>query len=116
MYDIITLSNGTKIGNFNCALDVLFMDKTVLPAIPMILANALLIEKYPKGEFFARIAEWQQLHKKKQVDYVIVLPSTLNFLLKVVRTSFVQESPFRTVYMKDKEKNIYGIDKNLAAM
>ena len=114
MYDIITLANGTRIGNFDISSKTEFMDKSVLPEIPMVLAHKLLLDNSePSPTFKERLVEWERLHQEHKVDFVVVLNSTFRFLSANTSRRNIEASPFRRLYMRDRDNLIYSVEKTL---
>jgi hypothetical protein len=123
--NIVTLSNGKKVGNFSSPHDFTFTDGTVLPAVSPDIAEALsikfieidlghgdiLLDFDGTPSVLMQCAGWQALYKEGKVDVVFCPLPMMTLLRKTNSLEELQDSPFRAVRMEDRIKKLVSIDK-----
>jgi hypothetical protein len=126
---ILTLSNGLRVASFNNNKNIMFADGQTLRPIDgtefkKLKVNYHTIVKEEKGIQHIRtvyflspyqldaIKEWQKAYEDGTVDVVI---APMQFMTALIQSGWttdqISESPFRTVYMENKEHNIVDTNK-----
>jgi len=124
--NIVTLSNGRKVGNFSSPHPFEFEDGNVLPAVSSEEAERLKVDfiEYQlnqKGDIkleFAigdairdEISKWLRLHVANKVDIVYCPLPMIKAMSNEFTEEFVLMSPFRTIRMVDRIKKLVSIEK-----
>ena len=121
--EVITLSNGKKVGNFSSPHPFTFEDGTVLPAVSdelSLMLSIKFIEKVDElgdvelsfestKEVEDMISSWMWEYNNNMVD-VVFCPLPMITMLKE-KGFDIKKSPFRSVRMEDRIKKLVSISK-----
>lgn len=125
MRNVITLSNGKKVGNFSSPHPFTFEDGSVLPAIEDSRSEELSVEfiehELPQGDIELsfnltpkvneEVIEWCTLCAKQEVDIVFCPLPMITALKEVHGKVWLLSSPFRAVRMTDRISKLVSIHK-----
>ena len=123
---IITLSNGKRVGNFSSPHDFKFVDGSVLPAVPPTKARSLQVMFHEvnkaKGmpgdveltfsstvRMREEMERWRALYHNADVE-VVFCPLPMLQALKVEGYD-IKNSPFRAVRIENRIDKLISIDK-----
>lgn len=133
--EIVTLSNGLKVGNFSSPHPFTFVDGSVLPAVSNEEAEKYKIlfyevpvygaDKYTYGLSFElsqdvlpRMSIFYNMYLNKKVDFVLcplpmikAIEDAINYEQPELDFNDIRKSPFRCVRMEDRIKKLVSIDK-----
>lgn len=124
--EIITLSNGKRVGNFSSPHPFTFTDGSVLPPVSNDEANRLKIKFIEDvdedgdvnldfdltDDVVDEMGVWMFLHKESKVDVVLCpLPMLTAMRSGMWSNWMIKKSPFRTIRMEDRIKKLVSIDK-----
>lgn len=125
MRNIITLSNGKKVGNFSSPHAFTFTDGSILDAVSDDVSRKLSLKEVAVTdingdtemdwiityEVKVEIDEWYNMWCREEVDVVYVPLPMLLCLKEQYGKHFVKDSPFRGVRIEDRIKKLISIDK-----
>lgn len=132
--EIVTLSNGLKVGNFSSPHPFTFVDGSVLPAVSNEEAEKYKIlfyevpvygAEYTYGLSFElsqdvlpRMSIFYNMYLNKKVDFVLcplpmikAIKDAINYKQPELDFNDIRKSPFRCVRMEDRIKKLASIDK-----
>lgn len=124
-YEILTLSNGKRVGNFSSPHSFEFTDGSILPAVSNELAEKYKVTfeeiELDKGdvklsfelssEIYQRMNEWVTLHRSNNVDVVFVPLPMLTALKEGHTEPYLLSLPFRAIRIEDRIKKLVSISK-----
>ena len=122
--NIITLSNGKKVGNFSSPHSFTFEDGSVLPAVSNEESNRLkvnFIETVDEDgdvilnftlskEVWDEMSKWATLFDEGKVQ-VVFCPLPMITALKAELESLIKNTPFRGIRIEDRIKKLVSIHK-----
>lgn len=123
--NIVTLTNGKKVGNFSSPHDFTFEDGSVLPAVSDAESERLKVtfleSSYPNGDTLLafdlsqdvhfKMADWILAHDNGLVDVVFVPLPMMTAIKEDYTYDDIRSKPFRCIRINDRVKKLVSITK-----
>ena len=124
--EIITLSNGKKVGNFSSPHPFTFTDGSILPAVSDTHSEWLKVNFHEdtlnkKGDLqlkftlspqvITEMKIWDERYYRGEVDVVFCCLPMMTALYELCGKAQILDWPFRAIRMEDRIKKLISIDK-----